>query len=64
MAFASDHHEMFRLMLAFRKIKDPDLRRMVLQHVEKLEQLETTGLEYRHSAEDLRIPPERFANDT
>lgn len=64
MPFASDHHEMFRLILAFRKIKDPDLRRMVLQHVEKLEQLETKGREYRHSVEDLRIPPERFADDT
>jgi len=63
MALAPDHHEMFRLILAFQKIKDPDLRRMVLQHVEKMEQQQPTGREERQSAEDRRMPPKRFADD-
>ncbi|TWA96951.1 hypothetical protein [Bradyrhizobium stylosanthis] len=63
MAFAPDHHEMFRLILAFQKITDPDLRRMVLQHVEEMERQQTTGREERQSAEDLRMLPKRFADD-
>ena len=59
---APDHHEMFRLILAFQKIKDPDLRRMVLQQVEKMEQQQPTGREERQSAEDRRMP-KRFADD-
>jgi len=63
MAFAPDHHEMFRLILAFQKITDPDLRRMVLQHVEEMERQQTTGREERQSAEDLRMLPKRLADD-
>ncbi|MDA9437054.1 hypothetical protein [Bradyrhizobium sp. CCBAU 51627] len=55
MALASDHHEMFRLIVAFQKIKDSGLRRMILQYVEKLEQQQTTEPEARQ--------PLRFADD-
>ncbi|UWU81099.1 hypothetical protein N2603_22305 [Bradyrhizobium huanghuaihaiense] len=63
MALAADHHDLFRLILAFQKIKDPDLRRMILQHVETLEQQRTTRGDHQ-SADDLRMPPKRFADDS
>ncbi|MBR1173602.1 hypothetical protein JQ617_06510 [Bradyrhizobium sp. KB893862 SZCCT0404] len=58
MAFAPDHHEMFRLILAFQKITDPDLRRMVLQHVEEMERQQTTGREDDAAAKNGIARPE------
>jgi hypothetical protein len=64
MALAADHHDLFRLILAFQKIKDPHLRRMVLQHVEKLQEQQTTSREDHPSAQDdLRVHPQCFDAD-